>query len=112
MLYNGNLARSDHDIELSVQYAQGCYLQQITGSSNCDTFQSSALQYTAFDNQSRSFASELCRPDVGTLTLDTGLFDTHTDLGINAAKADRLLYRKASKCTVLNDTKQTTGWIP
>lgn len=111
MLYDEALARSDHDVELSVQYAQGCYLEQSTGSSNCDTFQSSALKYRVLHNQTCPFAAELCRPDVGTLTLDTGLLDTHTDLGINAAKADRLLYRKASKCTVLNDTKQTTGWI-
>jgi hypothetical protein len=112
MLYDEALARSDHDVELSVQYAQGCYLQQSTGSSNCDTFQSSSLQYTVLDNQTCPFGSELCRPNVGTLVLDTGLLDTHTDLGINAAKVDRLLYRRVSKCTVLNDTKQTTGWIP
>jgi hypothetical protein len=111
MLYDEALARSEHDIELSLQYAQSCYLEQSTGSSNCDTFQSSALDYTVLGNETCPFGASLCRPEVGTLTLDTGFLSTHTDLGINAAKADRLQYRKVLKCTVLNDTKETTGWI-
>ena len=111
MLWDEAMARVDHDVELSLQYAQSCYLEQSTGSSNCDTFQSSALNYTVLHNETCPFAARLCRPEVGTLTFDTGLLNTHTDLGINAAKADRFTYRKVLKCTILNDTQETTGWI-
>ena len=112
MLWDEAMARLDHDVELSLQYAQSCYFEQSTGSSNCDTFQSSAQNYTVLHNETCPFAARLCRPEVGTLTLDTGLLSTHTDLGINTAEADRLLYRRVSKCTILNDKKEMTGWIP
>ena len=86
-------------------------LSRATGSSNCNTFQSPALNYTVLHDEICPFGASLCRPEVGTLTLDTGFLSSHTDLGINAAKADRLWYRKVLKCTVLNDTKETIGWM-
>jgi hypothetical protein len=104
-------ARQEHDIELSVQYAQSCYLMQTTGSSNCDTFQSSTLRLKTSNAEECPFKAEVCRPDVHTIAFDTGLINSHTDLGMNAVKQDRLSYRRVTNCTVLDDTKQTTGWI-
>lgn len=104
-------AKLEHDIELSVQYAQSCYLMQGTGSSNCDTFQSSRLQVETSQAEGCPFKAEICRPDVDTIVFDTGFINSHADLGINAAKHDRLFYRRVTNCTILDDTKQTTGWI-
>jgi hypothetical protein len=61
------------------------------------------------DNGSCPFHPKLCRSS--TVVFDTGLIDSHTDLGINSRVADRIAYRRVTTCTVLNDTSYTTGWI-
>jgi hypothetical protein len=111
MLANEANAKRDQDTELSLQYAQGCYLGQSTESSNCDTFQTSALSMTITNESTCPFSAEICRSDVDTIVFDTGPINTHTDLGINAAPSDRLSFRRVTKCTVLDNTNLTTGWI-
>lgn len=111
MLANEANAKREQDTELSLQYAQGCYLGQSTESSNCDTFQTSALAMTVTEESTCPFSAEVCRPDVDTMVFDTGPINTHTELGINAASSDRLTFRRVTKCTVLDNTNLTTGWI-
>ena len=110
-LFQESVAKREHDVKLSVEYAQGCYLGQSTGSSNCDTFQTSAIEFSTVNTKDCPFMSEICRSDVDTVVFDTGLLDSHTDLGINAANRDRLSYRRVTKCTVLDGSKQTTGFV-
>ena len=110
-LANEANAKRNQNTELSLQYAQGCYLGQSTESSNCDTFQSSALAVTMTNESSCHFSAEVCRSGVDTVVFDTGLINTHTDLGINAAPSDRLSFRRVTNCTVLDNANLTTGWI-
>ena len=42
--------------------------------------------------------------------LDTGVFDSHDDLVINADPKDRLKHHRITTCTVLNDTNYVAGW--
>jgi hypothetical protein len=103
------IAKEEHDVQLSLEYARECYMTQAS-SSSCDTFQQPQLNWTTFQNGSCPFDSKTCS-DSGTIVLDTGLIDSHNDLGINAHYNDRLFYRRVTNCTVLNDTAQVTVWV-
>ena len=99
------------DVEHSLQYSEDCYLTDGTGSSNCNTFKKSKLPIATYSNGTCPFNPKLCLDNVDTIVFDTGPIDTHQDLGINAAPADRLVYRRVNNCTVLNGTSYSTGWI-
>jgi hypothetical protein len=103
------IAKEEHDVQLSLEYARECYMASSL-SSNCDTFQQPLLNWTTLQNGSCPFDSTTCS-DSGTLMFDTGLIDSHNDLGINAQPDDRLFYRRVTNCTVLNDTAQVTIWV-
>ena len=103
------IAKEEHDIQLSLEYARECYMASSL-SSSCDTFQQPRLNWKTFQNGSCPFDLTKCS-DSGTTVFDTGLIDSHNDLGINAHSNDRLLYRRVTNCTVLNDTAQVTLWV-
>jgi hypothetical protein len=103
------IAKEEHDVQLSLEYARECY-NASSLSSSCDTFQQPRLYWETLQNGSCPFDSTACS-DSGTTVFDTGLIDSHNDLGINAHVDDRLFYRKVTNCTVLNDTAQVTDWV-
>jgi hypothetical protein len=99
------------DVEHSLQYSEDCYLTDGTGSTNCNTFKKSKLPIATYNNGTCPFNPKLCLDNVDTIVFDTGPINTHHDLGINAAPADRLVYRRVNNCTVLNGTSYGTGWM-
>jgi hypothetical protein len=102
-------AKENHDVQLSLEYARECYMASSL-SSSCGTFQQPQLSWKTIQNGSCPFDSTACSSS-GTIVFDTGLIDSHHDLGINAHPDDRLLYRRVTNCTVLNDTAQVTAWV-
>jgi hypothetical protein len=103
------IAKEEHDVQLSLEYARECHMASSL-SSSCDTFQQPRLNWKTLQNGSCPFDSTTCS-DSGTTVFDTGLIDSHDDLGINAHVDDRLFYRRVTNCTVLNDTAQVTVWV-
>lgn len=106
------ISKKVHDVQLSLGYAQECYMSQASYSmfSSCSTFQQSRLNWTTLRTEPCHFGSLACAEGSKTIMFDTGLIDSHNDLGINANYNDRLGYRRVTNCAVLNDTAYTTNW--
>ena len=107
------IAKKEQDIQLSLEYARECYMSQDSNmsSSNCGTFQRPLLYWTTIQNGSCPFGSKTCLDSLDTMVIDTGLINSHNNLGINADYNDRLSYRRVTNCTILNDTAFMTGSI-
>ena len=106
------IAKRERDVQLSLEYAQSCYMSPPDWywASTCGTYPISRLNWTTSFNDSCPFESKVCSQDAATMILDTGIIDSHEDLGINAQKQDRLGYRRVTQCTVLNNEQYTTDW--
>ncbi|KIV87726.1 hypothetical protein PV11_03252 [Exophiala sideris] len=122
-LYTQYQAKVAHDVQLSLEYAQECYLSQAStqistsvsgpapsnASSLCHTFRSPKLTWensTGFC----PFETQMCRNDSKVVVLETGHIDSHTDLGINSDPNDRLRYQRKMTCAVLDGTGLVRGW--
>ena len=108
--YSSKIAQ---DAQLSMEYAQQCYLSPSTmtnTSSTCRTLKSPAISWNTSTTKACPFDHDLCHNNAGIVRLDTGRIDSHTHLGINAKHEDRLTYQRVTTCTVLNDTSHITGW--
>ena len=104
------IAKKEQDVQLSLGYARDCYMSQAPYSS-CDTFQQPRLNWTTMHSSRCPFEPGICHDSSGLLTFDTGLIDSHKDLGINGDSNDGISYRRVTSCTVLNDTGHVTGWV-
>jgi hypothetical protein len=107
------IAKQIHDVQASLEYAHNCYMTELSQyrDPSCGTYLAPRLNWTTVSNASCPFGDELCSEISPTIELDTGILDSHWDLGINALQMDRLGYRRVTTCTVLNDTRHTTNWI-
>ena len=106
-------AKYSDDIQLSIEYAQKCYLDAETyaTSSTCDVLPRPTIEYhTTTESGACPFQSQISHDSSKVITFDTGLIDSHFDLGINSKVADRLTYRRITSCAVLNDTGRISGW--
>ena len=75
----------------SLNYAQECYFSN--GSIDhpmCKNYVRSQLPYTVERNASCPFRKDICRTQTGNIRLDTGLLDSHWDLGLNSHPSRRL----------------------
>ena len=105
-------AKYSDDIQLSIEYAQKCYLDAETyaTSSTCDVLPKSTIEYsTTIGIDSCPFQNQICHDASEMMTFDTGLIDSHIDLGINSKIEDRLTYQRITSCAVLNDTGRMAG---
>ena len=99
----------DQDTAAGQAYADQCYVSDPSYStSDCNTLQKPALNWTTSYNHTCPFDPKVCLADVQTIVFDTGILDTHSDLGLNADLVSRLYYRRLNQCTVLNGTLYTT----
>lgn len=104
------IAKKERDVQLSLEYARDCYMSQASYST-CNTFQQPKLNWTTHNSSLCPFESGTCSDSSGVIAFDTGLIDSHSDLGINSKDIDGLSYRRVTTCTVLNDTGHVTDWI-
>ena len=100
------IAKIDQNVQLSLQYAQECSEDQpdASMSATCNTLQTPRLKFNTNITEVCPFETQLCHDQAATVTFDTGVIDSHHDLGINARHNERLQYRRLTTCTVLNDT--------
>ncbi|ETN38438.1 uncharacterized protein HMPREF1541_06473 [Cyphellophora europaea CBS 101466] len=106
-------AKVTHNVQLSLEYAQKCYLAEESFSymsSICNTLKKPRLNWTTQLTGTCPFESSLCRTDATVMVMDTGKINSHDDLGINAKPSERLDYHRVTTCAVLNDTGRVTGW--
>jgi hypothetical protein len=84
-----------------VAYARSCY--NASGGDKerveCTGYANPAINWTSTLNDPCPFAEGVCvASPIGALQLDTGMLDSHNDLGINAPKGKRLAYRRLTTC--------------
>lgn len=107
------IAKKSNNVQLSLEYAKKCYLSPDANdymSSICKTLKKPRLDWTTRRNGTCPFEAQMCHRDSSVIVLDTGIIDSHDDLGINAASEDRLKYHRITQCMVLNDTDYILGW--
>lgn len=89
----------------ALTYSRSCYSASNTRSEQCNTYTVQQIPWmTTYDNPC-PFQSSLCQEPVNSaMTLDTGVFDSHEFLGINAKIKDRVKIRKRTTCAPINTT--------
>ena len=113
-LYVQHIGKVAHNVQLSLEYSQACYLPESHTadtylSSTCNTLKVPRLEWASRDGNC-PFSRQMCLDEPNVLVLDTGDIDSHEHLGINSNPKDRLKYRRVTTCAVLNTTGRITGW--
>lgn len=95
-----------NDTILAASYARQCYAQG-SGLNNlrCSTYTKPEIQYTASE-VSCPFADPSICSAPQALQLDSGIIDSHRDLGINAPKSGRIGFRHVATCSPLKVTQK------
>lgn len=82
-------------------YAQSCYLDTETLPQMCKTYVKPQLPRRIDRTANCPFAPKLCRTQDKNIRIDTGLLDSHVDLGINSPESDRFQVRHVLHCAPL-----------
>ena len=95
----------------SSAFAAACYNQSSTSSAieACLPYGRRQIGWTSRTNVSCPFAPEMCRNNT-VVEFDTGRINSHTDLGINAPKNDRVEYQRVMRCAPLSTDGFSRGW--
>jgi len=84
-------------------YVRQCYTNNT--SLGCGLYYRQSLPFSINPNATCPFASGVCvYNDDSAFTMDTGLLDSHADLGINAPSKNRVLFRRVTTCAPLHAT--------
>ncbi|KIX99960.1 uncharacterized protein Z520_04598 [Fonsecaea multimorphosa CBS 102226] len=94
--------KSQNESQIAYNYARECYGGSVS-STTCNTYMHQQLKWSEDRNANCPFESGMCLlGDTAALKLDTGYIDSHTVLGINSPKRDRIDYRRVTTCAPLN----------
>lgn len=89
----------------TLDYARTCYGPNGGDTRDCRRFVQDNLRYKVRIERNAACpfpgGDKICLLDNRNIELDTGLLDSNTDLGINAAPEHRFLYRSVTKCSPL-----------
>ncbi|KAH7147060.1 hypothetical protein B0J13DRAFT_441670 [Dactylonectria estremocensis] len=95
----GFQARLLNSSRIADEYVQTCYNTSSSSNSLCQQFVKQEIRWTGRSNATCPFASGMCLGgDDGAFEMDSGMIDSHDTLGLNAAKENRVLYRRKSTC--------------
>jgi hypothetical protein len=89
-------------------YVDACQDQQHTGLPQCQQLVKGILGQQNFSVIQCPFGDGICMTDA--IRVDTGYVSSNSDLGINSATKDSLLYRRVSDCTVLKQEGYVSDW--
>lgn len=94
-------------ITSSASYAQQCYGESVV-TQGCSIYVKKQIFQKTLTNASCPFPGKdkICILNSTNLSIDSGMIDSHKDLGINAAPKDRFTYRNVLECAPL----QTDGY--
>lgn len=91
-----------NDTMNAANYVSNCYDSTSNSSLKCNSFVQQALPYSLQHNVSCPFDDTLCIGGAtGAIAFDTGLLNSHGDLGINAPPENRIQYRRHTVCSPL-----------
>ncbi|KAF2655639.1 hypothetical protein K491DRAFT_678705 [Lophiostoma macrostomum CBS 122681] len=78
-------------------YAMQCY-SNATNSEDCHLYVKPRIATSVIRNASCPFAEEMCKSKDGNIIVDSGLMDSHYDLGINSPPHERFQLRYVHHC--------------
>jgi hypothetical protein len=81
-------------------YVRQCYRE--TTSLACSVYNRRSLSFTTNPNASCPFLGLCIFNDNSAFSMDTGLVDSHSDLGINARPENRIKYRRVTTCAPIH----------
>ncbi|KAG8526380.1 uncharacterized protein KY384_000373 [Bacidia gigantensis] len=83
-------------------YSRACY-GSVQDALQCNQYPRAKIPWTTTANVSCPFDQDLCWDGpTSAFKIESGLIDSHYDLGINSKRLDRLQHRKATTCSVLH----------
>jgi hypothetical protein len=95
----GFQARWLNSSRVADEYVQTCYNISHATSSLCQQFVQQEIKWTPRSNAPCPFASGICLGgDSSAFEMDSGMIDSHATLGLNAARGNRVLYRRKTTC--------------
>jgi hypothetical protein len=89
----------------AAEYAQACY-GTASESGRCIRFVKRRIGWEMRSDVSCPFEEKICRGQ--SVVLDTGLMDSHVDLGINGKVEERIAMRRVTTCSLLRMRDYTT----
>ena len=97
-----------HRMQFSSNYALLCY-GNTSSVEDCPTFLRQSLPFNITRNNACPFPGQesICRNSSGTIRLDSGFINSHSDFGINAPPQNRFLYRSVMECAPLRNKGYT-----
>ncbi|KAL8686954.1 MAG: hypothetical protein Q9218_006742 [Villophora microphyllina] len=99
-----------NDVSSANTYAQHCYEGKAQNLLDCDQYARQYLNWVSKQNTTCPFPNSLdacIYGATGAYSMDSGLIDSHDDLGLNAPISQRVKYRQVTTCSPLNLTGYT-----
>lgn len=81
-------------------YSRACYGTD-RDAFQCRQFFRKQIGFTGNTNGTCPFSVEICKSNTVIYEMDTGLINSHTDLGVNTPESNRIGYRKKTSCALL-----------
>ncbi|RVX70100.1 hypothetical protein B0A52_06272 [Exophiala mesophila] len=95
------LVKSTNDSLVSATYAKACYGGQ-TEQETCGKYPVPSITWESNENAACPFASGVCVDgDSAAFEMTSKKIDSHSDLGVNAPKSQRVLFQKRTTCAPL-----------
>lgn len=109
----GFQARLLNSSRIADEYVQTCYNTSSSSNSLCQQFVQQDIKWTGKSNATCPFASGMCLGgDNAAFEMDSNMIDSHDTLGLNAAKENRVLYRRKSTCAPVVTREPYAELIP
>ena len=95
----GFQARLLNSSRIADEYVRTCYNTSLSANSLCQQFVQQDIRWIQKPNASCPFAPGMCLGgDNAAFEMDSGMIDSHETLGLNAARENRVLYRRSTTC--------------
>lgn len=94
-------------LNMALRYACQCYNGTSKTLSECGVLVNTRLKTNTLRHTDCPFGS-LCKPNITSITVDSGLIDSHKDLGMNAPEFQRFALRNVWQCSLLETHGHTS----
>lgn len=94
-------------MNMALNYAAQCYNGMSHTLSECGVLINTRLETSKTRHTDCPFGN-LCKVNTTSITMDSGLIDSHKDLGINTPKSKRFVVRNTWQCSVLETRGHTS----
>jgi len=94
-----------------LQYGRACYnTTNSADQSACNLYTTKAIRMTTNNSIPCPFDNKICGSK-HAVSVDTGLVDSNTDLGLNTEPSDRIRFRKILTCApTMAEERYSSGW--